>query len=288
MKKIIFIVNFLLLSVSSFAQFTFGQSIGQQYVENAVRTGIFLTKHSFRICDKKSGDLFGLDGKDEFGSQYAFGVKVSGGILLTNRSVCPWLYDANFDKYKNDYSPVLFQALYSGLEETPKYDLLDYEYDKKEVVVDTAVYRFMCNTFDGKGFTLDNVTGKKDGWIVWIVAGGDSNPEGNGQLDFIVYRKEITVSKNGQSFEVDKPDGKLKILGGIYVVPTFKEVGIIEFQLCGVLALTNTSWRMYCPFIGKSENETEQIDNQQSSEMQLTPIGKDKKEKAKNKKKDRK
>lgn len=132
MRKIIFIVNFLLLSVSSFAQFSLGQSIGQQYVENAVRTGLFLTKHSFRICDEKSGDLFGLDGKDEFGSQYAFGVKVPGGILLTNRSVCPWLYDVNFEKYKDDYSPVLFQALYSGLEETPKYDLLDYEYDKKK------------------------------------------------------------------------------------------------------------------------------------------------------------
>ena len=101
MRKIIFIVNFLLLSVSSFAQFSLGQSVGQQYVENAVRTGLFLTKHSFRICDEKSGDLFGLDGKDEFGSQYAFGVKVPGGILLTNRSVCPWLYDVNFEKYKD-------------------------------------------------------------------------------------------------------------------------------------------------------------------------------------------
>lgn len=284
MRKIIFIVNFLLLSVSSFAQFSLGQSVGQQYVENAVRTGLFLTKHSFRICDEKSGDLFGLDGKDEFGSQYAFGVKVPGGILLTNRSVCPWLYDVNFEKYKDDYSPVLFQALYSGLEETPKYDLLDYEYDKKEVVVDTAVYRFMSSTFDGKGFTLDNTTGKKDGWIIWVVAHENSNSESNVQLDFLVYRKEITVNKNGQWIEVDKPDGKQKILGGIYVVPTFKEVGIIEFQLCGVLAQANTSWRIYCPFIGKSESKIEQIDNQQSSEAELTPIGKSKKGKAKNKK----
>lgn len=284
MRKIIFIVNFLLLSVSSFAQFSLGQSVGQQYVENAVRTGIVLTKHSFRICDEKSGDLFGLDGKDEFGSQYAFGVKVPDGILLTNRSVCPWLYDVNFEKYKDEYSPVLFQASYSGLEGTPKFDLLDYEYDKKEVLVDTAVYRFMSSTFGGKGFTLDNTAGKKDGWTVWVIARENSNSDSNVQLDFLVYRKEITVSRNGQSFEVDKPDGKLNILGGIYVVPTFKEVGIIEFQLCGVLALTNASWRIYCPFIGKSESETEQIDNQQDSEAQLTPIGKSKKDKAKNKK----
>lgn len=284
MRKVIFIVNFLLLSVSSFAQFSLGQSVGQQYVENAVRTGIFLTKHSFRICDEKSGDLFGLDGKDEFGSQYAFGVKVPDGILLTNRSVCPWLYDVNFEKYKDDYSPVLFQALYSGLEETPKYDLLDYEYDKKEVVVDTAVYRFMSSTFDGKGFTLDNTTGKKDGWTVWVIARENSNSESNVQLDFLVYRKEITVNKNGQWIEVDKPDGKQKILGGIYVVPTFKEVGIIEFQLCGVLAQANASWRIYCPFIGKSESKIEQIDNQQSSDAELTPIGKSKKDKVKNKK----
>ena len=202
---------------------------------------------------------------------------------MTNRSVCPWLYDVNFDKYKNDYTPVLFQALYSGLEETATYNLLDYEYNEKEVVVDTAVYRFMSNTFDGKGFILDNTTGKKDGWIVWIIAREDSNSEDNIQLDFLIYRKEITISKNGQSFEADKPEGKLNILGGIYVVPTFKEIGIIEFQMCGVLALKNTSWRIYCPFIGEPENETEQIDNQQDSELQLTPIGKDKKDRTKSK-----
>lgn len=292
-----FIIAIILMIVSSHfcdAQI-FVKSTEQQFIENAVKEGLFLSKQSFQICNKKTGDLYGFRGKDEFGIQYTVGIKVPNGILLTDKAVHPWKGDLNFKKYKDEYTPILYQSMYSEIKDIPNFVTLDSLNELKEIV-DTTIYQQTCSAFDGKGFDIGVTKGEKEGWVVWIVCDKDVDFEKSTTLNFIVYRKDIKIEKKSQQFDINVPNTDKSLLGGLFVVPEYPQIGVIKFNLYGIIAPFKDKWKIYCPFVGITfEEGMEPISQEENSDAiegkdgddepsELTPIEKPAKAKGKKKK----
>lgn len=271
----------------------FGESINsQEMIKESVKKGLFISKQSFQICDRETGELFGLNGKKEFGIQYSLGIKVPGGFLLNDEAVRPWVYNDKYKKYQSKYDPVFYQAKFSELSEEAKYDSLGYTLVGMQELVDTLVYSLSSETFENKGFVLDYTKGEKEGWAVWLTTDKTTDLSQTAKLNYTIYRKKIVVEKVKQSFEIAKPDVGRDILGGIYVVPYYAEIGVIEFRLCGVMSKSKDGWKIYCPFVEREEEMTSKQQPEPREEVkegddasELTPIGKGKNKDKKKKKK---
>lgn len=256
-------------------------------LKEAIKSGVFISRQSFQIRDRISGKLYGLNGKNEFGIEYSIGIKVPDGFLLTDKAVRPWLYNSMYGKYKGKYDPVFLQPKFSEIGDSLKYDTLDYELSKQESVIDTAVYRFFSQNFKGDGFVLDTTNGKKKGWLIWITSQQNIDYEKSAKFDYIIERKEIFINKDHQSFEVESPQTEQNVLCGIYVVPVYTKIGVIEFRLCGIVVPEIDTWKIGCPFV-ESKEDTESTPNDSRTQVEqpdeLTPIENSDAEKVKEKK----
>lgn len=282
-----FVILLFLIGISEvYGQISF-KSNNQQFIENSIKPGLFLSRQSFQICDKETGELFGLNGKKEFGVQYTIGVKCHEGFFLVDQAVRPWLYNNKFEKYKAKYDPVFYQAMFSEIGGKANYDPLDYTLTKQEILVDTTLYQFSSRTFKGEGFKLENSMGEKDGWVVWITASRQTDFEEAADLSYTIYKKDIKIDYKGQSFDLEAPNVDRIIVGGIYVVPVYVNIGVIEFRLCGVLVSQNNQWKIFCPFGGMEEpiaQEGNNLEEVKGGTSELTPVEKDNKGKAQKRK----
>lgn len=297
MKKLAFILLGILSFIYGYAQMIYPQSLmsssNQQLIEKALNNALFISQQSFQICDRETGELFGLNGKKEFGIQYSLGIKVPGGFLLNDEAVRPWVYNDKYKKYQNKYDPVFYQAKFSELSEEAKYDSLGYTLVGMQELVDTMVYSLSSETFDNKGFVLDYTIGEKEGWAVWLTTDKATDLSQTTKLNYTIYRKKIVVEKIKQSFEIAKPDVGQDILGGIYVVPYYTEIGIVEFRLCGVMSKSKGGWKIHCPFVGMEDeissgqkpNQEEELKEEDEDASELTPVGKGKNKDKKKRKK---
>lgn len=289
--KIFYSCILSLLCCQLYAQINLGKFGSDAFIDEAVRNGLFVSCQSYQICDKETGDLFGLNGKTEFGIEYSLGIKVPGGYCLLDQAVHPWLYDKNFSKYQTKYEPVFYQAKYADLGEQVQYDSLDYSLTNVTAITDSVLYRFTSSTFDGKGFILDNEEGQKNGWMVWVMQSKDSDMSMDVNFTFISLKESIDVKKECSFMEVTPPNTYYRLVGGIYIVPEYSSIGVVKFKLCGIMVPHNKDvWNLYFPFIGQEmENEDEIVDDKTPSkdieDSELTPIGQTKDIKKKNKKK---
>lgn len=290
MKKILILTLMFFASQYCDAQLLV-KSTSQQFIEDAVMSGLFISEQSFQICDKETGELFGLNGKSEFGKQYSIGIKISNGLLLSDVAVRPWMYDMKYERYKDKYDPVFYQAKFAEMKENAEFDSLAYSMTGMQELIDTTFYSFSSETFKGKGFSLDYTKGEKDGWLVWIIADKNADISSMSKLDYSIYRKKLEIDRSKASFDVVHPEEKQNILGGIYVVPYYTEIGIIEFRLCGVMSKSGNGWKIHCPFVGmENEIPSEQKPKQEVKEedkdtSELTPVDKGKNKDKKKRKK---
>lgn len=283
----------MLLNNICFAQFSFVKSIGQQYAETVAKSGLFISKQSFRISNKKSGKVYGYKGKTYFGIQYSIGIKVKEGIILTDKVVRPWEYDNNFNQYKEEYNPILYKSEFSSIEDEIAFDSLFYNAEEKVVLVEDESYMFPSTTFSGDGLSIDNTKGEKDGWVVWVMTDDDAEISKSSNIYLTAYSKTVQVSSESDPIDLDTPTTNDKIIGGLYIVPYFTEIGVIEFRVSGILIGNESKWKIYTPFIGmeastnseKPEKETPQSvsDEDNKDSTGLTPVD-EKPSKKKNKK----
>jgi hypothetical protein len=256
------------------------------YITTAIKSGLFVSRQSFQIYDEATGDIFGRNGKEEFGVQYSLGVKVPNGFVLSDKAVCPWKYDNGFFKYRDKYNPISYKASYTGLDKV-EYDSLSYSLTKMDELVDSTLYRFDSDTFHGDGFILDSSTGDKSGWVVWITSADNADFETAPNISYSVFKKAVKIERQLQTIDIEKPSTVQNVIGGIYIVPSFYKIGVIELRLSGILAQNGEKWQLIFPFVDekaqkhetKKVSETEQkpdtTNNDDNSE--LTPINKSKK-----------
>ena len=272
----------LLCCATADAQFILGKSVGQEYVESAIENGFFLSMQNYRVRNKETGKLYGYDGKAYFGVQYAIGVKVRDGLILPEKAMKPWAYDNNFTDYAAEYDAVSNEWLYSPIGEKAAYDSLDCTLEDCRQVGSTRVYMVHSALFDGQGFEIDTSDGFKRGWMIWFTADSDKDLGKEASVNVKAIQKDITVDRNAPYVTIDKLGTDQTIVGGIYIVPTYPRIGVVEFRLCGILVGSDDKWQICCPFVGmdistpSSDGEggsgTDVKEGQSGGGLDLTPI----------------
>ncbi len=280
MKRIFFLLISIVFITSLHAQqLILSKSTAAQWMETVTRSALFLSRQSFRLSDNKTGELYGLDNKDEFGTDISLGVKVKDGYILTDKAIRPWEYNDKFGKYKDHYKPVPYKSEYSELTENTRYDTLDISPSKMQEISTASLYLITSDCLSGKGLTIDCTSGKKLGWVIWACTEKDEDLNKTAKVKLICYSKDVEA-KDNEMIDIDTPDYP-NILGGIYVTPVNISIGMMEFHLSGIIAKHNGKWNISFPFVGKEKlvranslsktMEDQTIDRKET----LTPVKKD-------------
>lgn len=205
----------------------------QQIVQSAVENAFVAITSSYRLQDPKTKKLYGRNGNDNFGTISSWGLKIDGGIMLPDQAVRPWEYDPNYSKYRDKYNTVPYQISFQKSEGKIVLDSIDVKVCNAQNLFYSIKDTLVAN---GEGFKIDSSDGEKDGWIIWLTEENDSINT------FLVFKKKIEFKPNDNVYEVEQPNTMKKILAGIYVVPSYEAIGIVSFNLCGILVEQNEKW----------------------------------------------
>lgn len=271
MKRVFLLLLMGVMTINSYAQLlATRKSAAAQWIDDAVSSAFFLSRQSFQVSDKKTGELYGLNNKDVFGTELSLGIKIKNGCILTEKAIRPWKYNQKFETYKDNYNPVMYVSEYSEFAESTEYDTLNILEPKTNELLSSYLYFVASDCFSGKGLAVDYTKGQKDGWVVWACVDKDEDLNKTAKLKITSYSKAIDLNVS-DSINIDTPDGQ-KVLGGIFVIPVNSGIGTIEFIISGIMVESNGKWNIRFPFTG-NENK---MNTKHSKDKQETKVdGKD-------------
>lgn len=242
MRKIILLVIFILAIVpiscaqTKLADLLKGKvndnSIEVNPIESSLYPELTLIRQQYRL--ERNGDFYGKNEMPYYGETYTLGVKVSGGLLMQNRAVCPWIGDADYKRVNESgkYKPVWFWTYKKGLNDSI-YTATELELGTQYVRPldkDSLVYSHI-DSYSDFGLTIDETAGKKVGYMVWAYSSTN------------VQDSAMTVSLRQSSFQIEasadsaliamSPNDADKVVGGLFVVPKYERGGRIQLLLAG-------------------------------------------------------
>jgi len=250
MKRIFILISILGISLVVHAQFLNSPSL--QLIEKAIREGVFCIEKGYQIQDSNL-NAFGRNNKEEFSSFYSLGIKTNKGYILSHQAIYPWLFDKDFEEYKDSYTPIPLNSKFT-------YNNFDIKLQKdtSSISQDSLVYLITDKENNLDGFDIGEIAPNTQGWLSWIYVNDSS-------LSLVTRTKKIDSVGNEV---LEEPQNSLKtpgrLIGAVFVVPTF-EIGVIRFQVCGVVVQKEDSWILTFPFY-KAEKKVS------NSSTNLTPI----------------
>ncbi|MDE7345168.1 MAG: hypothetical protein K2N48_00315 [Muribaculaceae bacterium] len=245
-----------LVAIPSTAQiFNFSlRTNNQQLIDKALSGAFVRINQSYELCDTVKDEHFGRDGKDYFNIVPFIGVETEAGIVFPSSALTPWANDNDFDKYKDRYKPLATKSTISllniGEEQAPEYSGSPLE--------GHTITKYLCTIADTtqtkKGLNVDSISGRKDGWFIWLSSEHDLAETDTVKLTSI--KKDLEVPVNGECIRIDSPEISETVYGGIYVTPTQTAVGQITFTLTGIMVSDEEGWFLDFPFIAeRTENK---------------------------------
>lgn len=258
------------------------KSTGQKITESAIQGSCVVVRQSYQIKNKKTGIVYGRNGRDEFGKSYSIGVKTDAGLVLIEKAIKPWLYDADFKKVEDDYDPLIFLTEMGEIdaEANVSYSACPISIGRQQPngawVAGTSI-----NSSNILG--IDTELGQKDGWLVWYTA-DNINSNDSTALSVQSVNRKIEANEEGSDIDVEAPVGAGTPVGGIYVCPFYEGNGRVVYKLTGIVIQIDNKWVLRTPFVGysyeklSSENaespkaEGEDSADQNTDSLDLTPI----------------
>lgn len=217
-----------------------GSAVKMQIIEEALKDGFFLIRQDYQLEDKKDpGSRFNWGDEPSFGYGISFIVRLNNGFVTTSNIVEPWKNDERFSEYENTHNPVFLKTstMKVGQKEWKTEGALFQPKMEKDLSNDLL---YVKDTIWNGGFTRATGYGKKDVYVVWLMAeGGCLNP--TKPLEYYFETTKIETEEAQNSVEVSVPYNPRvkKYVGGIVVEPVCREVGKIELALVGVINLDN-------------------------------------------------
>lgn len=218
----------------------------QQLIDKALEGGFVRINQSYELCDTVNDAHFGRDGKDYFSIVPFVGVETERGLIFPSATLSPWIYDRDFEEYRDQYKPSVTNSKVSLLNSPDKAVRSISEVVLGENLSDHLSY-LKDSTQTVAGFSVDTVPGAKDGWLIWITS--DDNLAESDSVKYNSIKKDIEVPTDGGFLRLEKPELSGTVYGGIYVTPVQTGVGSISFTLTGVMVLDEEGWVLDFPFI---------------------------------------
>lgn len=296
MKRIIFIIAIILgIFTDGYSQLVIGKSAGQIITENAVKGSVVIVRQSYQVKNKKTGKIYGRNGRSDFGHFYSIGLKTDAGLVLTDGALKPWLFDTAFKKVEDEYEPIISLTEIRDIEDSGnvKFTQCPLKLDRNQP---EGVWIANNNKIMPNAMELDLTDGTKDGWLIWYLAPKNLDDTPDSKISLQIVSKKVELSGSVEQ-DLDSPNGGSNVLGAIYVCPAYLGGGHVTYKLVGVAVKNDKQWKLQMPFTAfsfdkksvtsDSEYETpkaEDANEEKQGDVELTPIEKGKKKSKKSKK----
>jgi len=275
MKKTFSLLIMLSIMMGIFAQSTLSigamQNSNQQLIEDAVKEGIFITHRCYQLQDTTADKLtfYGWNNLNYFGDTYSLGIKVKGGYYLNDKAFRPWIYDSKFEEYSESkqFAPVLSASTYRMLEDNT-WQQLPYKDVLMKEILTHQVYLAQDSVFHKKGFTIDCTNGVKQGWLVWVVADKPLLEQNDQIPSLLIHRNELTFESKKEIYDIKAPPANKTVLGGLFILPEFTDIGQVNFLLSGILLHENDKWQV----VRVNSPTNSNVTKTPSTDNSLTPV----------------
>lgn len=254
-------------------------SAGQKFVEQAVTDGILLLRQDYYLLDSTTNIKYGWNNQEMFSSVYSTAIHVGNRYFVSDHFVHPWQADSRYLQFQDTVLiPTISQTHQRKLADTI-WTKQSYDISSLTAIKDSCLYMLDSLQLSTRGFNVDTASGNKEGWLVWVVS-TDTLMNDKSPVEIITYKHSLTIDAQTNLYEIPKPTFTKKIIGAFYVIPHVPQVGLLEFQMGGILFVQNNQW-----FVHKIKLAEQKVEEPQKPT--LTPIQEptlDAKEKKKNRK----
>lgn len=216
------------------------------FIIDALKPELCIIRQQYQL--KRGEDMYGSDGKSYYGETYTLGVKVPGYLYMQRGVLKPWEGDKNYDRVNADgkYESVYFKSFQRSLVETKvAYSPIEIEFGRsylQAINSDQTLYR-QEDLVSDFGLSIDEAGGVKRGIMVWVY----SNSTLKDSAMTVSFQQEI-LSLEAKSDSILIPQtvsNADRLLGGVFVVPSYERGGRIQIRLAGIAVRTaNGDWNL--------------------------------------------
>lgn len=271
MKNFILLYAFLSYSMISWGQNTLNisKSAGQDIVENALASSIKVVRLPYYLKDRTTNNLFGREGREEFGRTYRIAAETTDGVVLGKDNVKPWEDDIDYVSFRNDYDATLGKN--TALRSWGEVDFVP------SVITTESSYALCTRNESQSELYIDRTLGEKKGWIVWFNSETNLAQNEAAKIECKPYTMTVELTDSLKSIPLTKIPSVDNILGGIFVCPEYIGKGSVVFNVVGLIERSIDVWNLTFPFGSNSEYKEESvtiipISSQTPTNVQLTPI----------------
>ncbi len=216
------------------------------FIIDALKPELCIIRQQYQL--KRGEDMYGSDGKSYYGETYTLGVKVPGYLYMQRGVLKPWEGDKNYDRVNADgkYESVYFKSFQRSLVETKvAYSPIEIEFGRsylQAINSDQTLYR-QEDLVSDFGLSIDEAGGEKRGIMVWVY----SNSTLKDSAMTVSFQQEM-LSLEAKSDSILIPQivsNADRLLGGVFVVPSYERGGRIQIRLAGIAVRTaNGDWNL--------------------------------------------
>lgn len=210
---------------------TQGQSI--KIIDEALSPDLYIIRQQYRL--ERKGKTYGKSHKPYYGETYSLGIKVSGGMYVTNFVTEPWKGDADYERVNADgkYKPEYFWTYQRHLNDSV-YKAVELDFGTSYISAVNAdkslwLHQDLQSDF---GLSIDNSLGEKKGYMLWAY----SKTHAQDSAMVVELRQSVlkTVVKVDSTLVPMSPNDEGKLIGGLFVVPKYEKGGVVKMLLAGV------------------------------------------------------
>lgn len=216
------------------------------FIIDALKPELCIIRQQYQL--KRGEDMYGSDGKSYYGETYTLGVKVPGYLYMQRGVLKPWEGDKNYDRVNADgkYESVYFRSFQRSLVETKvAYSPIEIEFGRsylQAINSDQTLYR-QEDLVSDFGLSIDEAGGEKRGIMVWVYSNSTLKDSA-----MTVSFQQGMLSLEAKSYSILIPQtvsNADRLLGGVFVVPSYERGGRIQIRLAGIAVRTaNGDWNL--------------------------------------------
>lgn len=267
MKKIIITILAVLPLCAAAQLSNLFKTDNQALVEQAIANGIVLVEQSYQLSDT-TGKYYGRYGEDEFGKTTSIGIRVDSGMVVTDLAVTPWNFDENFNRYRDSYTPKLYQTHVYNFGDSASVDSVQFEY----AAIAEGLF-FTKSSSDVDGYKPKKYNGSQDGWTAWVYKEKDADGEHIGSYKYLIVKQKHQFPAKIESLSVQAPQDGKEYVGGVFIVPEQTAVGQLTFFLAGIAIYDydKESWMLTMPSALVKSGDVDRREGAEAGIDELTP-----------------
>lgn len=234
-----------------------GAKLGQgiNMTKEALSPDLYIIRQQYRL--ERKGKTYGKSHKPYYGETYSLGIKVSGGMYVTNAAIEPWKGDTDYERVNADgkYKPEYFWTYQRQMNDSV-YKAVELDYGTSYISAVNAdkslwLHQDLQSDF---GLGIDNSLGEKKGYMLWAY----SNTDAQDSAMVVELRQSVfkTVVKADSTLVPMSPNNEGKLIGGLFVVPKYEKGGVVKMMLAGVAVKNVASkWSLQLLISNQKPNE---------------------------------